>query len=347
MSVLASLTANLAYDVTLFRSAVEVAGEAVLITSPELEAPGPLILYANPAFARMSGYGVDEVLGRSPRILQGPKTDRALLERMRRELAATGAFKGEGVNYRKDGSEYVVEWVVTAVRDAEGHIMHWVSVQRDVTEQRFLQEQERQLRAEPQHRVRNMLGVVRSVMRRTARTSTDLEECTMHLEGRIDALSRVQSLVTHDPKGGIDLEYLVAEELRIAGAKEGNTVSIQGPQVLMNAKAAETLGLAIHELATNAMKHGALASPHGKIKVRWQRLETDGIPQLSLQWREQGLELYGQPTHQGFGTELLTRTLAYDLNAKTEFVLQSTGLVCSIEVPLARLVTSAMSAPAS
>src|SRR3954469_16744276 len=128
---------------TLLGAAVEAAGEAVLITTPELDQPGPVILYANPAFARMAGYAVKDVIGRSPRFLQGPKTDRAVLDRMRRELTATGAFRGEAINYRKDGSEYVFDWLITAVRDPRGRVLNWVSVQRDITEQKRAEERQR------------------------------------------------------------------------------------------------------------------------------------------------------------------------------------------------------------
>ena len=109
--------------------------EAVLITTTELDPPGPEIVYVNDGFCRMTGYTANEVIGRTPRILQGPKTDRAQLDRLRRLLSRGEPFDGRNVvNYRKDGSEYVLEWHIEPLRDEDGNITHWVSGQRDVTE---------------------------------------------------------------------------------------------------------------------------------------------------------------------------------------------------------------------
>ena len=123
----------------LFRAAVEAAGEAIVITSTDLEAPGPVIEYVNPAFTRMTGYRLQEVLGRTPRMLQGPKTDRAVLDRLKAELKANGTFSGETVNYRKDGSAYVIQLVITPMRDDAGRFIHWLAVQRDVTRKRHIE----------------------------------------------------------------------------------------------------------------------------------------------------------------------------------------------------------------
>ena len=113
-------------DLRLLKAAVEATGEAILITTAELDEPGPRIEYANAAFVRLTGYPLEEVIGRSPRFLQGPKTDRAELDRTRASLEAGEAFQGETLNYRKDGSTYMVEWLITPVRDADGRITHWV-----------------------------------------------------------------------------------------------------------------------------------------------------------------------------------------------------------------------------
>ncbi|MCB8873970.1 putative bifunctional diguanylate cyclase/phosphodiesterase [Acidisoma silvae] len=130
-----------------FRAVVETAGEAILVTAAALDSPGPVIEYVNPHFARMSGYEPAELLGRSPRILQGPKTPRPMLDRLRAALTAGQPFEAEAVNYRKDGSEYIVSWLITPYRDDAGTIRHWISVQRDVTEQRRSEERLRQSEA--------------------------------------------------------------------------------------------------------------------------------------------------------------------------------------------------------
>ena len=104
----------------LLETAVEQAKEAVLITSARLEPPGPQILFVNPAFTEMTGYSQEEILHKTPRILQGPKSDRAMLRRLREALGREEPFSGETVNYRKDGSEYYVEWDITPIRGSAG-----------------------------------------------------------------------------------------------------------------------------------------------------------------------------------------------------------------------------------
>lgn len=117
----------------LLNSAVLQSADAVLITDAVLDAPGPHIIFANPAFTRMTGYSLDEILGKTPRILQGPRTDPQVLRRMREELARGRRFSAETVNYRKDGSEYDQEWQVSPIVDAQNTVTHYVAIQRDVT----------------------------------------------------------------------------------------------------------------------------------------------------------------------------------------------------------------------
>jgi PAS domain S-box-containing protein len=102
----------------LLETAVGQAKEAVLITSARLDPPGPQILFVNPAFSEMTGYSQEEVLDKTPRILQGPKSDRAMLQRLREALGRGEPFSGETINYRKDGGEYYVEWDITPIRNS-------------------------------------------------------------------------------------------------------------------------------------------------------------------------------------------------------------------------------------
>gem|GEM_PF-6872185 len=118
----------------LFASAIEQVNEAITITMPELELPGPRIIFVNPAFTRMTGYTAEEVTGKTPRILQGPKTDRAVLDRLSEKLRRGEVFEGVAINYRKDGSEFYLEWRVDPIKNERGEVTHFVAVQRDVTE---------------------------------------------------------------------------------------------------------------------------------------------------------------------------------------------------------------------
>jgi PAS domain S-box-containing protein len=114
--------------------------EAILITTAELDPPGPEIVYVNEDFCQMAGYAREELIGKTPRIMQGPKTDRSELDRLRRQLSLGKPFDGQIVNYRKDGSEYVIEWYIVPLRNDAGEMTHWMASQRDVTDRKVLEE---------------------------------------------------------------------------------------------------------------------------------------------------------------------------------------------------------------
>ncbi|MEO8951197.1 MAG: ATP-binding protein [Chthoniobacterales bacterium] len=115
--------------------------ESVVITGTELDEPGPEIVYVNAAFTKMTGWLPEEVVGKSPRFLQGPKTTRKTLDRLRRQLSRGESFEGEDINYRKDGSEFWIDWYIEPLRSPDSTINYWVAVQRDMTEKRELQAQ--------------------------------------------------------------------------------------------------------------------------------------------------------------------------------------------------------------
>ncbi|MDE4914753.1 HWE histidine kinase domain-containing protein [Methylobacterium sp. 092160098-2] len=200
-------------DPRLLQAAVEASGEAIVITSAALDDPGPRIGYVNPAFTHMTGYEADEVLGLTPRILQGPETERAVLDRMRAALFAGKPFQGEAVNYRKDGPAYVVEWLITPVRNGDGCISHWVSAQRDITERRGGEDRQALMVRELHHRVKNTLATVQAVVNATARSSLSVKEFTHAFSGRIGSLARTHALITKDFVQAASFEGLLRAEL--------------------------------------------------------------------------------------------------------------------------------------
>jgi two-component system CheB/CheR fusion protein len=234
------------------------------------------------------------------------------------------------------GTRYIVR--VLPYRSIDNFIAGVVITFIDVTAITRAEERQRLLLAELQHRVRNTLGVVRSIARRSAETSTNVEEYAAHLDGRLNAFARTQSMVTRDPEGGIDLEYLVAEELLGYRSREGDALRVSGPSIRFQPKAAETFALAIHELATNAIKYGALSQPDGRLEVSWRVDDGADAAQLVFDWRERGGPPVSPPLRRGFGSELLERTLAFDLKGKTTLSFNGSGLHCTIVIPLNRRV---------
>jgi PAS domain S-box-containing protein len=123
----------------LLNSAVEQSKEAIMITDAELDLPGPRIIFVNSAFTQMTGYTSAELAGKTPRIFQGPRTDRSVLQRLRHNLGRGENFAGEAINYRKDGTEFFLEWQVAPIRDAGGKITHFVAVEHDITERKQIE----------------------------------------------------------------------------------------------------------------------------------------------------------------------------------------------------------------
>jgi two-component system CheB/CheR fusion protein len=234
------------------------------------------------------------------------------------------------------GTRYIVR--ILPYRSIDNFIAGVVITFIDVTAITRAEERQRLLLAELQHRVRNTLGVVRSIARRSAETSTNVEEYAAHLDGRLNAFARTQSMVTRDPEGGVDLEYLVVEELLGYRSLEGDHLHVSGPPVRFQPKAAETFALAMHELATNAIKYGALSEPKGRLDVSWRVDDAADPTQLIFEWRERGGPRVMPPQRKGFGSELLERTLAFDLKGKTNLSFNGSGLHCTIVIPLNRRV---------
>jgi two-component system CheB/CheR fusion protein len=224
------------------------------------------------------------------------------------------------------------------VLDANGNVVAIIHHVADVTAEhravQALRKSERHaqvLLAELQHRVRNTLAIVRSIARRTAASTSSAEDMLAHFQGRLDAFSRVQAILTRNPDARVDLASLIEDELVAHAAHEGDQVRVQGPPIALDAKTAERMSLAIHELTTNAVKHGALTSNRGRIEIRWS---SDGS-QLQLIWTECGLDLDREvPGREGFGMELLRRSLPYDLDGETEVELKRTGLEFRLRMPL-------------
>lgn len=192
-------------------------------------------------------------------------------------------------------------------------------------------EREKLLRNEVQHRVRNMLATVRSIFSRTADSSDSLDDARDHFIGRLDALARFQVARSVNSDGISDLENIIRDELRSFEFDE--RIEVAGPEVAVPHDVAEVLGLAIHELATNAIKFGALSTSDARFRliVKW----TLSNGQLTLDWREKGVPVVASaPIGSGFGREFIEQGLPYQTGAVTTFALGPGGLSCTIRLSL-------------
>ena len=233
------------------------------------------------------------------------------------------------------------------VRDADGTIVEWLGTTTDVHALRELQERQKVLVAELQHRTRNLITVVRSLSDRTVSNAASLDDFKGRFGRRLAALSRVQGLLSHLSAGErVDFDELLRSELTALGVVDGKAerVTLDGPSdVPLRSATVQTLALAVHELATNAVKYGALSgeASDAHLTVRW-RVDSatgDDAPLLHVEWRESGVTMpqIGAPARgSGYGRELIERALPYQLGAETTYVLGDDGVRCTIEMPISR-----------
>lgn len=287
-----------------------------------------------PGAAGIFGWSAYEIVGKPAAIVFTPEDrESGLPEREIAKAKEEGKAPNVRWHVRKDGSRVFIDGQTIALRYPDGRIRGFMKIGQDVTDRRRDEERQAVLQAELQHRVRNVLAMVRSVVNRGLDHGS-AEAFRAELDGRIAAMARTQALLTRDTDMGIDLRRLVEDEL-VAHATDEGRIEIAGPPVVLAAKAAEILTLAVHELTTNAIKYGALRQPGGRIVISW-RIEPEGeIERLRLIWREDGVEIAPDAARRtGFGTELVTRRVPYELNGEGRIDLERDGLRCEIAFAL-------------
>ena len=302
--------------------------------------------YVNAPFADYTGISQADALGDGWRAALHPGDREADLA-----LWATAGVTGEGfeqeLRLRSAAGEY--RWFlcrVEAMRTGDGEVERWFGSLTDIHERQLAASRQKLLLAELQHRVKNILAVVRSIARRTRGSAASPEEEAAHFDARLDALGRTQNVLARTTDAGADLEELVREELLSHAAREGEQVTISGPPVRLRQRAAEAVGLALHELATNAVKYGALSASQGRLAMQWGVDRARTNPCLVLEWRETGVaDVEPSPARHGFGRELIERGLPYELGARTRLEFLPGGVRCVVEIPLTELVAAGAAGP--
>jgi PAS domain S-box-containing protein len=220
----------------------------------------------------------------------------------------------------------------SVLRDKAGIALRVVGTTTDVTQRRQSEERQTLLLAELDHRVKNMLAVVQSVVMLTKTSARSLDGFTMALEGRLQAMARTHALLTQSRWEGASLAAIVGDELSPYALGRGR-VAIEGPQLMLRPKAAMALSLACHELATNAAKYGSLSRPEGRVEVRW----TLGRDCLRLTWSERGGPAVEPPTRRGFGIQAIEKILGYEVAGETRMEFAPSGFVCDMAMPVKEL----------
>ena len=236
------------------------------------------------------------------------------------------------VSREDDSSHYLMRILPYRTPDSasDGTIVTFV----DVTSIVRAEQHQRLLVDELNHRVKNMLTVVISIATQTIRHAGTLGDFERNFMGRIHALTSAYSLLSNEAWQNVSLQTLLQEELRPFQSSGRANIVLAGPAVALAPRAALALGMAVHELTTNAVKYGALSSPEGRVDVTWRIEATEDAAELALQWLETGGPPVSPPTRRGFGMTMIERGLKQDMSARVEIEFAPEGVNALIRAPL-------------
>jgi PAS domain S-box-containing protein len=237
--------------------------------------------------------------------------------------------------YRVLGPNNELRWLEARGRfecDGEGRPMRYYGVLMDITDRKRAEERDRILTAEVNHRAKNLLAVVQAVALQTA-SEDDPKEFARNFNDRLAGLAASQDLLVQSHWRGVDAGELVRSQLSHFAGLIGQRILLKGPPLQLKASAAQTLGMAIHELATNASKYGALSSAAGTIQVSWGIEEQNQQPRFLMQWVEANGPTVKQPERRGFGHSILVDMAEYSFEAKVTLSYPPTGLVWQFSAP--------------
>jgi PAS domain S-box-containing protein len=255
----------------------------------------------------------------------------AVLAAIDRALRGEAPYEVELRTVRPDGTEIWIYTNAVVLRDGERPV-RMVGAAVDITKRRQAEAQRDLLVAELSHRVKNTLATVVSIARQSFGKNASIETARKSFEGRLRALAQTHTRLAEANWEGVPLKTLIEDEVTPYRGEDGGNLVLGGPPVSFTSKQAVVLGMAFHELATNAAKYGALSVKGGRVSVGWSRTP-DGA--FALEWREDGGPTVVPPAQAGFGRLLLERALAADLKGSVDMDFRPTGLVCRITLPLA------------
>ncbi len=283
----------------------------------------------NKGAERLFGYTADEMAGKSITRLLPPGHDAeeaSILERIRR---GERVEHYETVRRRKDGSAVDILLTVSPMRDAQGKVVGASKIAHDIGERKRADTLLRTVMHELSHRSKNLLSVIQAMAQQTARLSPSVDTFLERFIARVQGLAASQDLLVNQNWSGALLADLVQQQLELFAAT--GRFEVSGPPLLVTPDAAQTLGLALHELATNASKYGALSVPRGKVAVQWKLEPGSGSPRFRMSWRERGGPQVGAPERSGFGRMLIERLTAEKLDATALLTFERDGVVWTLD----------------
>jgi PAS domain S-box-containing protein len=245
--------------------------------------------------------------------------------------AGAQSYETEFRIIRPDGEIRWCAGTAAATIDRDGRIVRVSGVTVDITERKRAEERQTLLAREVDHRAKNALALAQSIVRLTR--GEDVKDYIQAVEGRINALARVHTILSLSSWQGAEIGKLIDEE--IAPYSTGEQIALVGPEIQLQPATAQTLALALHELVTNSAKYGSLSVLSGRLKIQW-KVQSDG---LHLIWEEHGGPQVAKPISRGFGTRSVIASIESQLGGRADFDWRPEGLVCRLSVPLAKSVS--------
>ncbi|WP_044560785.1 PAS domain S-box protein [Azospirillum sp. B4] len=286
----------------------------------------------NAAAERLFGYTADEMIGNNIAVLAPPGREAEMPGILSRLKQGERISHFETLRRHKSGHTVEISLTVSPLLDADGNLIGASKIARDITQNRRSERQISFLMQEVDHRAKNALAVVQSILRLTRADTVD--DFVALVEGRISALAAIHSKVASRHWVGIDMESLAQISFDPFDSDSAR-VTHGGPQMVLGPQASQALGLALYELAGNAARYGALNHPDGHVDLSW-RHDDDA---LSLNWREWGLRDVRPPMRKGFGLTVCQLLLAGQLGGRLNFDWQDGGLALGISLPRANLMS--------
>ncbi len=234
---------------------------------------------------------------------------------------------------RPDGREVWLEETSRAAFDSAGRFVRLKGLTRDITRRKQAEKRQDLLITELDHRVKNVLARVAAVVMHTRRRCGTMDEFVKALHGRIQSMAAAHSLLSQGRWSGVGLTDLIRHQLAPYTTDANTTIS--GPDVMLTSAQTQAVAMVVHELVTNAAKHGALSSPDGRVSVSWDRTAADVPAILTITWREIGGPPIKAPVKFGYGSSLIRDLIPHELGGTVELAFTCDGACCEIEIPLA------------
>ncbi len=320
-------------DLGPFVVAAETTRMPMLFT--DAKEPGHPIIFANDAFLSLTGYSREEVLGKNFSYLMARGADSESMPHIEAAFATSSESTSEVCYQRKDGSLFWSAIFISPVYDDSGDVVQHFASLVDLTEHREKETQSRMLIDELNHRVKNTLATVQSIVWQALRNTTDPEILRESIESRLFALSRSHDLLTRENWEGAGLVELIHAALEPFGVANGRSehFTIKGENTRVPPRIALALGIALHELATNAVKYGAFSNRAGSIAITWQIDPAPEGDRLFFRWEEKNGPAVQPPSRKGYGSRVLERGLASELDGAVQLDYRAQGVVCTIDFP--------------